>query len=173
MQVENFYYKDFRLLILYLFGFLIQGAAEEVLLRGYFMVSATNASSPLVAVLFSSMIFSALHIANVGVSLLGLLNIFLFGVLLGFIVFRTRSLWLSMALHGIFNFMEGNVFGFSVSGISTGQSVLSSTVLDGRSLTHGGAVGPEGGAAMTVVLLVAIAIFLLLPQGKAEKRADA
>ena len=143
-------------LILYLFGFLIQGAAEEVLLRGYFMVSVTNVSSPLTAVFFSAFVFT----------MLGILNIFLFGILLGFIVFRTRSLYLSMALHGIFNFAEGNLFGFPVSGIVTGHSVLRSAVVDGRSLTHGGAFGPEGGAALTVILLIAIAVFLLIPQKK-------
>lgn len=153
-------------LILYLFGFLIQGAAEEVLLRGYFMVSVTNVSSPLTAVFFSAFVFTMLHVANVGISVLGILNIFLFGILLGFIVFRTRSLYLSMALHGIFNFAEGNLFGFPVSGIVTGHSVLRSAVVDGRSLTHGGAFGPEGGAALTVILLIAIAVFLLIPQKK-------
>ena len=157
------------LIILYLFAFLIQGAAEEVLLRGYFMVSVTNTASPLIAVLFSALVFSMLHVANVGVSALGVLNIFLFGILLGFIVFRTHSLWLAMALHGIFNFVEGNVFGFSVSGIVTGQSLLGTVTLDGRTLTHGGAFGPEGGAALTVVLLIAIAVFLLLPQKKVKE----
>ena len=157
------------LIVLYLFAFLIQGAAEEVLLRGYFMVSVTNTASPLTAVLFSALVFSMLHVAIVGFSALGMLNIFLFGVLLGFIVFRTHSLWLAMALHGIFNFAEGNILGFPVSGIVTGQSLLGTVVVEGRTLTHGGVFGPEGGAALTVVLLIAIAIFFLLPQKPVEE----
>ena len=159
------------LIVAYLVAFLIQGAAEEVLLRGYFMVSATNQTPPLGAVLFSALVFSALHISNNGISLLGTFNIFLFGVLLGFIVFRTRSLYLAMALHGIWNFAEGNLFGFPVSGILTQHSLLSSVITDGRTLTHGGEFGPEGGAAVTIVLLIAIAVFFLLPQ-KPNEEAD-
>lgn len=154
------------MLILYLFGFLIQGAAEEILLRGYFMISLTVTAKPLTAVVSSSLLFSLLHIGNGGTSLLSILNVFLFGLLLGFLVFRTGSLWLAAALHGAWSFAEGCLFGLPVSGISPGHSLLASTPDETRALTNGGAFGPEDGAVMTLVLFLALAIFFLLPTKK-------
>ena len=150
------------MLILYLFAFLIQGAAEEILVRGYFMISLTNVTRPGAAVVWSAFLFALLHLGNEGVSLLAVLNIFLFGALLGLIVFKTGHLFLACALHGIWNFAEGCLFGLPVSGIRPGHSLLASTLTEGRALTNGGAFGPEGGAAVTVVLFLAILVFLLL-----------
>ena len=150
------------MLLLYFFAFLIQGAAEEVLVRGYFMISLTNVTRPGAAIVWSSLLFALLHLGNAGVSLLAVLNIFLFGVLLGLIVFKTGSLFLACALHGIWNFAEGCLFGLPVSGIRPGATLLSATLAEDRTLTNGGAFGPEGGAAVTVVLFVSVLVFLLL-----------
>lgn len=159
------------MLLLYLFAFLIQGAAEEILVRGYFMISLTNVTRPGAAVIWSSLLFALLHLGNEGVSLLGVLNITLFGVLLGLIVFKTGSLLLACALHGVWNFAEGCLFGLPVSGLRPGHAILSATVLEDRTLTNGGTFGPEGGAAVTIVLFVSILVFLLLSdrrKGNAE-----
>ncbi len=150
------------MLVLYLFAFLIQGAAEEILVRGYFMVSLTTITSPQRALLCSAFLFALMHVENVGFSLLAVLNIFLFGILLGLIVFRTQSLALAAAMHGIWNFAEGNLFGLPVSGIVPKTSVLSSIFEESRLLTNGGAFGPEGGAVVSAVLLLALAVFVLL-----------
>ena len=145
------------MLLLYLLAFLIQGAAEEILLHGYFMISLTATARPLSAAIYSSLLFSLLHVGNVGTSVLSILNVFLFGLLLGLITFRTGSLALACALHGIWNFAEGNLF--------------ASTLDEGRAVTNGGAFGPEGGAVVTLVLLLAFAVFFLLPQKKWEQPA--
>lgn len=155
------------MLVLYLFGFLVQGAAEEILVRGYFMISLTSCVRPGAAVLCSALLFALMHVGNVGVSLFAVLNIFLFGIFLGLLVFRTGNLFLACALHGIWNFAEGNLFGTPVSGIVTGHSLLSTAFAEGREVTTGGAFGPEGGAAVTLVLFLAIAVLLLL-SGKRE-----
>lgn len=156
------------MLILYLFAFLIQGAGEEILVRGYFMISLTGITRPGAAVVWSAFLFALLHFGNEGVSLLAILNIFLFGVLLGLIVFRTGSLFLACALHGVWNFAEGCLFGLPVSGIRPTQTLLASTLTEGRTLTNGGAFGPEGGAAVTIVLFLAILVFLLLSDKRKE-----
>ena len=154
------------MLLLYLIAFLIQGAAEEVLVRGYFMISLTSAVRPGAAVICSALLFSVIHMRNAGISFLAFLNIFLFGVFLGLLVFRTGNLYMACALHGIWNFAEGNLFGTPVSGISPGHSVLFSTLKVGRELTNGGLFGPEGGVVVTFVLFLAIAVLLLLSDKK-------
>ena len=156
------------MLALYLLAFLIQGASEEILVRGYFMTSLTNSTGAGSAVVCSAFLFAALHSGNVGVSFLGLFNVFLFGLFLGLIVFRTRSLYLAMALHGIWNFAEGNVFGMAVSRIKPTHSILNTVLADGRVTTNGGDFGPEGGAAVTIALVIALGVLLLLPQKTAD-----
>ena len=166
------------MLALYLLAFLIQGASEEILVRGYFMTSLTNSTGAGSAVICSALLFAAMHSGNVGVSALALFNIFLFGILLGLLVFRTRSLFAAMALHGIWNFAEGNIFGTAVSGIRPSHSFLISALTEGRATTNGGDFGPEGGAAVTIALVIALGVFLLLPQKSApdtdmpERRDD-
>ena len=68
-------------LLLFLLAFLIQGAAEEILMRGYFMVSLSNSSGPATAVICSSLFFSLMHAGNNGVGIIPFLNLFLFGML--------------------------------------------------------------------------------------------
>lgn len=152
------------MLALYLLAFLIQGASEEILVRGYFMTSLTNSTGAGSAVVCSALLFAAMHSGNAGVSFLAFLNVFLFGVLLGLIVFRTNSLYLAMALHGAWKFIEGNVFGMAVSGLKPTHSFLFATLTDGRATTNGGDFGPEGGAAVTIALVIALGVLLLWPQ---------
>ena len=56
--------------LLYFFGYMIQGMAEEVLCRGYFMVSLARRYSIPVAVFVSSFAFSLLHMGNPGITVL-------------------------------------------------------------------------------------------------------
>ena len=74
------------------------------------------------------------------------------------------------ALHSMWNFAQGNLFGIPVSGIRGLPSPLVSTAADGgwQEWINGGAFGVEGGLAATVVLLVACAVVLALPTKKSE-----
>lgn len=160
--------------LLYLFAFLIQGAAEEVLVRGYFMISLTGTARPGASVVLSSLLFSLLHLSNPGMSFLAALNILLFGILLGLLVFYTRNLFLAAALHGAWNFALAILFGLPVSGVIVPPgSLIVSDVVPDRMLTNGGAFGPEGGAVVTLVLLLALGIFLFLSGRTENKGADA
>lgn len=148
--------------ILYLVGFLIQGMSEEVLCRGYFMVSVARKNSLWLAVLLSSLAFSLLHIFNSGVTPLALFNIFLFGVVMSLYVLRRGNLWGVCAVHSLWNFVQGNVFGVSVSGTGSGASPLAATLTEQGKIWNGGAFGAEGGLAVTIVLLLAIAVLLFV-----------
>lgn len=152
------------LILLYLVAFLIQGAAEEMLMRGYFTVSLTNVGSPALAVFTGAAFFAALHSSNMGFGIFPFVNTFLFGLLLSFYMFKSGSIFGACALHGIFNFAEGILFGLPVSGMKTGVSVLSSVSNADMTLTNGGLYGPEGGCAVTLVLLLAFLLFFYFPK---------
>jgi len=150
-------------IFLFLIGFIIQGAFEEILLRGvFFPALLRHFPSPLVPCLVSAAFFSAMHGANPGVSPIAFLNIFLFGALLSLLMLRTGSILPCLALHSAWNFAEGCLFGSAVSGLPALPSILVSTLDPNKALTSGGVFGPEGGVAVTLVLVVALAAVILI-----------
>ncbi len=156
--------------LLYLMGFLIQGMSEEVICRGYFMVSLARKNHLAVAVFVSSLAFSLMHIFNSGVTFLALFNILLFGVFAALYVLRRGNLWGACAMHSLWNFVQGNVFGISVSGTGAGVSPLAATANEQRTVWNGGAFGAEGGLAVTIVLTVGILLVLFVMK---DREADA
>lgn len=151
-------------LLAFFAGFVIQGMSEEVLVRGYFMISLSNRCHKAVAVGISSVAFAILHLANPGISLLALLNLTLFGVFMAVYVLRTDDLWGACAIHSAWNFAQGNLVGISVSGMPQLPTVAIMRPLGEQALFHGGAFGLEGGLMVTFVTLAAIALTLFLPK---------
>ncbi len=151
------------IIALFFVGYLLQGMSEEVLMRGYYFVSASYSSHNVaLAVFLSSLFFALLHVSNSGVSPLGILNIFLFGVFAALYFLRRGNIWGIAALHSIWNFAQGNIFGCSVSGNASGNSILLTSYSDKSALINGGAFGPEGGIAVSIVLLIGIVILLIM-----------
>lgn len=159
--------SSFRAGIFLLFGlgFLIQGMAEEVLLRSYLFVSIGRRYPMWVAVILNALFFAALHLANSGITVLAFLNLTLFGVFASVYFIKRGNIWGIGALHSIWNFVQGNFYGIRVSGIETSCTVFESVATEGRELIHGGAFGMEGGLAATVVLVAGI-LFLLTRKSK-------
>ncbi len=141
-------------------GYMIQGASEEILCRGYFCVSAARKSSVVVAILANSVAFALLHMANPGVSPLAIVNLILFGIFASVYMIKRGNLWGICAIHSIWNFAQGNIFGLQVSGMSVSSTVFVFTQNEGMGIINGGAFGPEGGLCVTIVLLAATAIML-------------
>ncbi len=153
----------------FFFAFIIQSFSEELLLRGYFMTALLRwKSNPWWAVVISALAFAFLHGGNSGVNLLGTINIFLFGILTALLTLRTGNLWCATALHAVWNFMQGNIFGISVSGTAVLPSVFETTLAVGRDFTHGGAFGLEGGCVTTILLLLALVAVMYIPPLKRE-----
>lgn len=165
---------DFSLgmVLLFFLGFLIQGMSEEVLVRGYFMMSCANRVKPALAVAISSVAFAALHLANSGISLLAFVNLTLFGAFAGVYVLRTDDLWGACAIHSAWNFIQGNVLGISVSGGAAMESVFGTAFVEGRELISGGAFGIEGGVCTTIVLTAALLLTVYLPQKPRPELAE-
>ena len=155
--------------ILFALGFMIQGMAEEVLCRSYFMVSMARRSPIWVAVLLNSLFFAALHLTNPGMSVLAFINLTLFGVFASVYFVKRGSIWGIGAIHSIWNFVQGNFYGVKVSGMETSCSVFESVAVEGRDLVSGGAFGLEGGIAVTIVLVVGILFLLSRPAKETEE----
>ncbi|NLX64841.1 MAG: CPBP family intramembrane metalloprotease [Clostridiaceae bacterium] len=150
------------LLLLFLLGFIIQGMSEEVLLRGYFMISVASRNSVLLAVISNSVLFALLHIFNNGIAVIPMINLTLFGIFASLYTLKTDSIWGICALHTTWNFVQGNVFGIKVSGIDTKVSLFAFKLKDVGTFINGGSFGLEGGLAVTLVLTMGILILLSL-----------
>ena len=145
------------LFILGLFPFwLLQGGTEEVATRGWLLTRiATRANLPL-AIAISSGLFGILHLGNAGVTFLSLLNIILDGVLAALLFIYTDSIWLVVAQHGTWNYVQGNLLGFQVSGTGADASIFSFTMGSGPDWLTGGEFGAEGSIITTLVLLLSV-----------------
>lgn len=150
------------LIMLFFAGFVLQGMSEEVLLRGYFMVSIASKKPILLAVLANSILFSLMHLLNSGITLLSIINLTLFGIFASVYTLKADSIWGICAIHSAWNFTQGNVFGIFVSGINANASFLSFAPTVDNSIINGGNFGLEGGLAVTIVLVAAITITLLV-----------
>jgi len=133
--------------------FLIVGWQEELLSRGYHLQTLESGTNLFWAVLLSSSVFGALHIFNPNATWISTVGIILAGLFLALPFILTRQLWLSIGLHIGWNFFEGVVFGFPVSGIENIYPILRHTVT-GPELWTGGAFGPEAGLLVLPALLL-------------------
>jgi membrane protease YdiL (CAAX protease family) len=158
------------MLVLFFVGFLIQGMSEEMLCRSYLMVSVSRGWPLWSAVTLNALLFALLHTGNEGVSVIALINIFLFGLFASLLTLRRGSIWMVGALHSMWNFAQGNLFGIPVSGIRGIPALLSSNIHEGTwpELINGGVFGLEGGLAVTAILAVACAVVLFVPTKKSE-----
>jgi membrane protease YdiL (CAAX protease family) len=162
MTYEGFVLGSVGVLALFLCGFLVQGLSEELLCRGYFMVSLARKQSLVVAIIISSCFFGVLHLANSNVQPLAIVNIILFGCFEGVYLLKRGNIWGAAAIHSLWNFAQGNIFGIPVSGMEKMESVFIFNPVPGGELLSGGAFGIEGGLAATFVLVAALIIALLL-----------
>lgn len=161
------------LLALLFVGFLIQGMGEEVLCRGFLMVSAANRVPLWAAVAINTIFFAAMHLFNTSISWLAFLNLLLYGLFASLFFLRTDQIWGIGALHAMWNFFQGNVLGIPVSGQVSSTSLVHCTpAQESAALINGGGFGLEGGLATSLVLLVAIALLFVLPYNRNGRKSE-
>jgi len=133
---------------------------EEIAFRGYILQNLYKEWGSLVALLASSSIFALLHGLNPHFTPLALVGITLAGVVMAYGYFISRSLWLPIAFHFSWNFAQGPLFSFPVSGLAS-EGLLLLERGDSPSLITGGAFGPEGGVVGMVALLLGLLLLRL------------
>ncbi|MBP5222688.1 MAG: CPBP family intramembrane metalloprotease [Lachnospiraceae bacterium] len=151
------------ILILYFLAFMVQGMAEEVLCRGLLMVSLSRRYSIPVSMIINSIAFATLHLFNGGIAVLPLINLVLFGMVASVYFIKRGSIWGIAAVHGIWNFVQGNFYGIPVSGMKVGNSVFIAELLPDKVFINGGRFGLEGGIAVTAILTLSLVILWFLP----------
>jgi membrane protease YdiL (CAAX protease family) len=147
--------------------FILVGINEEMFARGYCYTVLKQTNVRWLPMVLSSVIFALMHSLNSGISPLSYLNLFLFGVLAVYMRIKSNNIWLSIGYHITWNYFEGNIFGFLVSGQATSALYNLNTPIN--NLINGGNFGPEGGLVVTLVLILQF-IFMWRFYKVSEKR---
>lgn len=151
--------------------FLLVAVTEEVMLRGFVLGRMLSAGmNRFVALFLSSALFSAMHLFNPNFALLPFVNILLAGCLLGASFLYTRNLCFPVVLHWFWNWLQGPVLGYEVSGMDSGETLLTLR-LTGSDLLTGGNFGFEGSLLCTVLLVVGTLAIVAYYERRGRKEA--
>jgi membrane protease YdiL (CAAX protease family) len=135
--------------------FIIAGATEELIFRGFPFQALVHNLGGGRAVAITSLIFGLAHGSNPNASVFSTINTILAGIWLGLAYLMTRSLWLATALHWSWNFAMVFIFGLPVSGLTTlGELAWLKGRIGEPIWISGGSYGPEAGVAATVALIL-------------------
>jgi len=151
--------------------FLLVAVTEEVMLRGFVLGRMLSAGmNCFVALFLSSVLFSAMHLFNPNFALLPFVNILLAGCLLGASFLYTRNLCFPVVLHWFWNWLQGPVLGYEVSGMDSGETLLTLR-LTGSDLLTGGSFGFEGSLLCIVLLVVGTLAIVAYYERRGRKEA--
>lgn len=165
--LNAFSQPDFNAFTLsFLIMFILVGFFEEMFFRGYVIKTmASRQNKKWVIYLVSAVVFSIVHGVNPNVSIIGLINIVFVGLLFAYMFERTNRLWLPIGYHITWNYFQGSVFGFAVSGISP-HGLYQIDITNGNALLTGGAFGLEGGLFATIFILIGFLITWLYTKNR-------
>lgn len=141
----------FTLLII-LFG--IQGMTEEVVTRGMIMNKVSRQKGVLFGVISNSIFFSLLHGMNPGMNWITFINLFLAGITFSLLFYWSDNLWLTGAVHSLWNITLGMIIGSEVSGEALDVSIMKTTFNHSMTWMNGGHFGLEGGIATSIATLL-------------------
>ncbi len=140
---------------------------EETLLRGVVFRITEEKLGSNISLLISAIIFGAVHLTNPNSSLISTICTALVGFIFGALYIYKRNLWLPIAVHFSWNFLQSGIFGAVTSGNEKTNSLLN-TKIAGSELITGGSFGPEGTIQATILWLI-VSVILMVVITKQDK----
>lgn len=98
-------FKSIHPIVLIVAGAFTGPVCEEIIFRGIILKEFLKTYNPQKAIVFSSIIFGAIHMIP-----LQMIGAFFIGLVLGYVYYKTKSLWLPIVLH-ILNNLVAFLFG--------------------------------------------------------------
>ena len=163
--IKSFQFDGMKQLAQFCF-FLTIAVGEEILFRGIVFRMIDVRWNTWMALIISTLIFGLVHIVNPGATWWSTLAIALeSGLLLGAAYKYSGTLWLPIGIHWAWNYMQGNVFGFAVSGNEAGESMITPSI-EGPDLLTGGIFGAEASIIAVVIGMIFAWFFIkrIMPQ---------
>lgn len=161
-------------LILWALGFGIQGAAEEIMCRGFLFRSLQKRISVPIAILISSTAFAIPHLpslleADLVYAVVGIMNLYLISIILSILVLQRSDIWIACGLHSVWNFILYVIMGLSLSGSeSVSKGVILFSVKD-ASVLSGAEYGIEASFITTIVLGMFLFVTVIMGRGRIGK----
>lgn len=153
VEVTGFRFSLSELSVSWLF-FLSVALFEEILMRGYVLGRLLHTRlNKFLSLFISATLFAFLHIFNPDIGILPMVNLLLAGILLGASYLYTRNLCFPISLHLFWNWIQGPVLGYQVSGNNFMSTMLELHIPE-ENVLNGGAFGFEGSLICTVLMIV-------------------
>jgi membrane protease YdiL (CAAX protease family) len=157
------------MILLIFVGYMIQGMEEEVMTRGFLMISIARRYPVWVGVLTNALLFGLLHLLNPGATAFSVINTVLHGILYSMFFLKRDSIWLDGGVHSGWNFSQSCIFGQSTSGMPLMASVFSMTTPTEKSFLTGGDYGLEASIFSTAVSVIVFILLLKAPKKQISK----
>jgi membrane protease YdiL (CAAX protease family) len=158
--LKNVQFFDFQFNIIniaiYVLIMLLIAFSEEIVIRGYLLNNLLDSFPKWIALVISATVFALLHLLNPGFTWLSLVGIFAGGILLGINYIYTRNLWFGIFLHFAWNFLQGPILGYRVSGLEM-DSMLTPTI-HGPAWLTGGNFGFESSLLGSMLVYAVIVV---------------
>ncbi len=154
---------DLRVLALGTLVFAISGLVEETVFRLLLLGGLRRLlHSGTAAVVLSAVAFAGVEMLTTdGWTAISVTSTVLGGVMYGVAFLRTGRLWLPVGIHFGWNWVQGTVLGFPVSGTTDFSGAFASLGAKGPVWLSGGDYGPEGSIFSLVGRLLIIALVVL------------
>ena len=140
--------------LFYLCLFAVVSLNEEIAMRGYILQNLSSSFNKYIALALSSLVFMIMHIGNPNMSIIPLFNLFLAGLFLGIYCIHRKNLWFPIGVHFTWNYFQGPVLGFEVSGNEVNSLFIQR--IDGSDFITGGQFGFEGSIILTTFMIIGI-----------------
>lgn len=121
--------------------FLLVAIGEEIVFRGYILKNLLISFNKYVALVISAILFTALHLINPHINLMGAISLIFAGLLCGLAYIYTKNLWFPIAMHFSWNLFQ-TLMGFNVSGHDVYSFITFQT--GNNNWINGGSFGFEG-----------------------------
>lgn len=134
--------------------FFLVAVSEEIFFRGILFRMINRRWNIWAALVISALIFGGLHIFNDNATLWSSIAIAIeAGSLLGAAYAYSKNIWLPIGIHWIWNYTQGNILGFPVSGEDNVTSIITPEISGPQWLT-GGSFGAETSVISAVIGLL-------------------
>lgn len=139
----------------------VNGLAENLAILGYPLLRVARSAGWAPAILLLGLAFAAAHLGNPGENPIGMVSLFLNGVIMATAIWLTGNVWLSVGIHAGVIIGEDLVFSVPDSGVTYTGHLLASR-LTGPAWLSGGEAGPEGSVLAIPVFAVLFAVLWLV-----------
>lgn len=161
------------MILLFVGGFMVQGAMEEILCRGLVLHALKEKTSLAIAIGVSTIMFILPHWSSLFASetiygVIGIVNLVLISIIFSLLTIRYKSIWATCGLHSFWNAILYSILGLNLSGNDETVIAIFNMQSVGETIWNGGMYGIEASLVTTVVLALAAVLIWKMNNRKAK-----